>query len=202
MSIRTLLFDMGNVCINFSHERMFQQIAALCDRTPDDVRTLLMDSGLQIEFERGTVSEEEFCERLSSMVDKPLDLKLLRRAGSDIFKANMEMFLLLRKLERRYRLVLLSNTSVSHFEWIHLNYDFLDAFDSLILSFEVGAVKPEPKIFEAALDAIECPPEHCFYTDDIAAYVEQGRLHGLNAEVFTGVDDLHVHLKTHGVIVD
>ncbi len=99
------------------------------------------------------------------------------------------------------RLVLLSNTSRWHLEWIRRKWNVLDAFDQLVLSYEVGAIKPEPAIFESALTAIQCPPEHCFYTDDIPAYVARGREFGLQAEVFTDVDNLIQHLGARGAYV-
>ena len=69
------------------------------------------------------------------------------------------------------------------------------------LSCGVGAIKPEPAIFQAALNQIGCRPAECFYTDDIAQYVEAGRQHGLSAEVFTDVSNLRQHLAERGVSV-
>ena len=100
------------------------------------------------------------------------------------------------------RLVLLSNTSISHFEWIQQRYDFPALFDDLVLSYEVGAIKPEEAIFRAALDKIDCDPEECFYTDDISAYVAAGRTYGLQAEIFTGANDLREHLRMRGVSLE
>ena len=66
---------------------------------------------------------------------------------------------------------------------------------------EDGAIKPEPAIFEAALAAVRCRPAEAFYTDDIAAYVEAGRSHGLDAEVFTTATALRAHLAVRGIRV-
>ena len=86
--------------------------------------------------------------------------------------------------------MLLSNTSAFHFEFIQRRWDVLQRFDEFVVSYRVGAIKPEPAIFEAALRAIRCAPQECFYTDDIPAYVEMARSYGLQAEVFTGADEL------------
>jgi FMN phosphatase YigB (HAD superfamily) len=60
-------------------------------------------------------------------------------------------------------------------------------------------VKPEPKIFEAALAKVGVPTENCFYTDDIATYVDVGRSFGLQAEVFTGVENLKRQLAERAI---
>ena len=46
---------------------------------------------------------------------------------------------------------------------------------------------------------IGCDAPDCFYTDDIAQYVEGGRRHGLDAEVFTTVDSLKLQLAVRGI---
>lgn len=201
--IRTILFDMGNVLVNFSHERMCSQMGALCERQGVDVRTLLIDSGLQWEFERGRLTPDEFHREFERRVERTIDRDALFLAGSDIFTANAEMLPVLEALKRQgHRLVLLSNTSVPHFEFVRERFGVLQFMDDYVTSFTVGAVKPEPAIFEAALRAIQCRPEECFYTDDIAPYVEAGRTHGLQAEVFTDVRSLRRHLTERGVALE
>ena len=198
--IRTFLFDMGNVLTRFSHDTMCDQIGQLCGLSGEATRQLLIDSGLQWEFERGRISEESFRVQLSDLVGRSIELAPLRQASSDIFDPIREMGPIVRGLkEQGYRLVLLSNTTVSHFDWIKGRYDFLEPFDHCVVSFEAGAMKPDPPIYEAALAAIHCDPHEAFYTDDIPEYVEKGREYGFQAEVFTGPDDLLRHLATRGV---
>jgi putative hydrolase of the HAD superfamily len=62
-------------------------------------------------------------------------------------------------------------------------------------------VKPEPAIYQAALAKIGCRPEQCFYTDDIADYVQAGRSFGLDAEVFATTTELESQLSDRGVVL-
>lgn len=200
--IETFLFDMGNVLVHFSHPLMCQQIAAVCGCGADEISQLLFAGGWQLELERGEISEDEFRQRLEVHFDRRLDLAELVRAASDIFTLNAPMVPILKSLRGQgKRLVLLSNTSISHIEFVRREFDVLSYFDDLVLSYEVGAMKPDPAIFQAALRKILCPPEHCFYTDDIALYVEQGRRHGLQAEVFTTAESLVKQLAERGIIL-
>ena len=57
-------------------------------------------------------------------------------------------------------------------------------FDDLVLSYEVKAMKPSPLIYREAIARAQCRPEECFYTDDIAAYVEGARREGIDAVQF------------------
>jgi FMN phosphatase YigB (HAD superfamily) len=200
MPIKTLLIDLGNVLLYFSHARMCLQMAAICQVSVPELERILFGEHLQRRFERGELSEEGFRDALQSALGRPVDLDALRRAGSDIFTLNAPMVPLLDGWKRDgYRLVLLSNTCVTHYEWIREHFDVLDRFDHCVLSYEVGAVKPEDCIFEAALASNDCEPGECFYTDDVPEYVERGRSFGLHAEVFQDVPTLREQLERLGV---
>jgi HAD superfamily hydrolase (TIGR01509 family) len=198
--IRTFLFDMGNVLVHFSHERMCAQMGALCEKSAAEIQEVLFDTGLQADFERGRFSEVDLHRRFEQAVGTTVDFEALKRAGADIFQLNSPMPGLLDTLkEQGYRLVLLSNTSITHFEWVWDQFEVLQKFDDHVASCRVGAIKPEAAIFEAALEKIDCDPAECFYTDDIALYVETARNFGLQAEVFTDEETLRKHLGQLGV---
>ncbi len=200
MPLRTCLFDMGNVLVFFSHDRMCEQMGALCGQTGPAMRRLLFDTGAQLDYERGRYTDAAFHGWFQDQVRRTVDLDSLGVAASDIFTLNEPVVPILDGLKRAgIRLVLLSNTSAPHLRFVKSRFDVLDRFDELVVSFEAGAVKPEPAIYEAALRAIDCDPSECFYTDDIPAYVEEGRRHGLDAEVFIGADELRRHLAVRGV---
>ena len=101
--------------------------------------------------------------------------------------------------QQGYRLLLLSNTTISHFEFIQQHWNMLSLFDDYILSYEVNAMKPEAAIYQAALSKIECAPEEAFFTDDIPENIEQARKHGLKAEVFTNVEKLKIDFTKYGI---
>ncbi len=198
--IRTVVFDMGNVLVRFSHARMCEQIGRLCGRAGGEVAAILFESGLQWDFERGRCDETAFRERFNAAVGTAVPADDLRHAAADIFEPVEGMREVVFNLKASgYRLVLLSNTSVTHYEFIRSRWDILDPFDELVLSYRVGAIKPEPAIYQAALAAIRCRPEEAFYTDDIPAYVEAGREHAFDAEVFTTAERLRGHLSARGI---
>lgn len=198
--IRTIVLDMGNVLVRFSHARMCRQIAALCGVGGEVASQLLFERGWQMELERGTMSDEEFALRLGTAVGCPIPIDELRFAASDIFEPMPGIPELLGDLKRAgHRLVLLSNTSRAHYDFITSRWDVLTHFDELVLSYKVGAMKPDTLIFDAVVEAIRCDPAQAFYTDDIAENVAAGRRHGLDAEVFIDVPTLRDHLKARGV---
>ena len=200
--IQTFLFDMGNVLVSFCHDRMCRQMGELCGRSGSQIRKQLIDTGLQWEFERGEVTPDEFHQRFEVAVGTKIDRGRLRIASSDIFTPNESLLPVLIQLKSRgHRLVLLSNTTIWHFEFVRERFEVLEPFDDFVLSCRAGAMKPDAPIYEAALRLIQCDPGDCFYTDDIPAYIDAGREHGLNAEVFTDTASLIRHLQARGVVI-
>ena len=144
-------------------------------------------------YEAGRLTSEEFYRHLQSKSSHPFSFRDMMVAMSDIFTPNIELWPIVEKLkDQGSRLVLISNTNECHFNFAYSHYPILKLFDRFILSYEVGACKPEPLIFEKALKEAR---GKTFYTDDIPAFVEAGRAAGLDAEVFTDVPSLQKQLE-------
>jgi len=200
--IQTFLFDMGNVLVLFCHDRMCRQMGELCGRSGPEIRKLLIDTGLQWEFERGQITPDEFHLRFEAAVKTEVDRERLAIASSDIFTPNESLLPVLTQLKScGHRLVLLSNTTIWHFEFVRERFDVLKPFDDFVLSCRAGAMKPDAPIYEAALRTIHCEPADCFYTDDIPAYIDAGREYGLDAEVFTNTPALVFQLQSRGITI-
>lgn len=202
MTIQACLFDMGNVLVHFSHQKMCENIATVCGVEVSGIHELLIESGLQWQLERGEISEEQFHADLELRLQKSVCIQSLKHAAADIFWLNESIVPLLKELKQLdMRLVLLSNTSLTHLRFIQQNFDVLSYFDALTTSFEVGALKPDPQIYQDAVTRANCDAQHCFYTDDIEPYVNQARGLGIHAEVYTDTSLTRAALRKLGVPV-
>ena len=189
--IRALLFDLGNVLLYFSHERACEQMGRLCGVEAGRIREIVFESGLEWQYERGSLTTEQFHRRFEEAVGRAVPADELTRAGCEIFWPNLTMEPVVRGLaESEHRLVLLSNTNVAHFEFVEREYPILESFPSRVLSYEVGACKPDPKIFAAATEAAGCESCECFYIDDVPEYVEAACALGFDAVVYTDTPSL------------
>ncbi|WP_437194295.1 HAD-IA family hydrolase [Planctomicrobium sp. SH527] len=198
--LKTILFDMGNVLVFFSHERMCRQMAEVCGCSEAELTRQLMASGCQADFERGLIDERELHNRFEALFQRPIDFDSLCEASGNIFQLNASIIPVLEELKRlRLRLVLLSNTCTTHVRVIRRNWNVLNYFDHLIVSYEVGAVKPESAIYQAALNSIECHPSEALYTDDILEYVETGKSYGLSAVQFSTTERFVSDLRQYGI---
>lgn len=199
--IRALLFDMGNVLIPFDIHRGYGALAAHSGLPAAEVADRIRESGLYNLYESGQLETDEFLDRFSQLLGLRLSLAEFREVWNSIFlpeTATSEE--LIRQLKERYRLVLLSNTNELHYGWLRERYPILDHFDDYTLSYEEKAMKPDERIYRAAVSKAGFAPAECFFTDDIERYVEAARGFGIDAETFTGEANLRRHLGTRGIL--
>lgn len=198
--IKTIIFDLGKVIVPFDLRRGYAALQPHCSYPAEEIPKRLSKSDLVVQFEAGQISKEEFVRQLSDLLGITVDYTGFCEAWSAIFfPETIVPDSLLKALRRRYRLVLLSNTNAIHWEMIRDRYPELKNFHAYVLSHEVGAMKPSPKIYQAAIEAAGCRPEECFFTDDIPDFVEGARKAGIDAVQFTGVENLERELRARSV---
>lgn len=177
--IRFVYFDLGNVIVNFSVERLLRQVADLAGVETDRVARAVEQGGLQFRYECGLIDEtayyETFCERIGTRPERAV----LMQAICDIFTLNVPMEKVLQSVsDRGLARGILSNTDTSHWEYCKMTYPmiFKHIPSNHLLSFEVGAMKPDPVIYEAAYrmatDALPgVSPSEVLFIDDLKANI-------------------------------
>jgi putative hydrolase of the HAD superfamily len=196
---RAIIFDLGKTLIHFDFARGYRALEGLCPHDTPAIRKLLASTGLVGPFETGLVEPRDFVGRISKVLELRADYDAFCEIWNSIFTEVLVPEEMLEGLKRNYRLVLLSNTNSIHFESVREKYPLLRHFDDLVLSYEVKAMKPQPEIYRAAIECAGCAPEECFYTDDIAEFIDGARAIGIDAVQFTGVERLAEEMKERGI---
>jgi FMN phosphatase YigB (HAD superfamily) len=148
----------------------------------------LRSADLVMRFETGRVGPQDFAREISEI----LKLKTTYDEFCDIFncvftKETLVPESLLKRIRARHRLLLLSNTNPIHFSTIDMSYPLMRHFHGSVLSYRVGAQKPSPRIYQEAIRLAGCRPEECFFTDDIASFVDAAQREGIDAVQFHSV---------------
>ncbi len=161
------------------------------------VRDVVFGSDLQLRYERGEITCEEFHDVFCRETKSRPAISALHRAGSDIFKLNVAIVPVVAGIKRAgYRIGILSNTCKAHWDFIHPRYKIINTvFDLAVLSFEVGALKPAPKIYEAAANQANVLPNEILIVDDRDENVQAAREGGFDAVQFTSTPNLMQDLR-------
>jgi 2-haloacid dehalogenase len=108
---------------------------------------------------------------------------------------------LLKRLKQAgYPVYGLSNWSAETFPHMRERHDFFDLFDDMVISGEVGHVKPEPQIFQILLDKIGKPAEECLFIDDSLANIQQAQKLGFATILFQSPQQLESSLRDFKIV--
>lgn len=199
--IETIIFDLGRVIIDFDHHLATQRLSKISDFDEARLFDLIFTSDLERSLDRGEISPEEFHKKIGQEVK--IDFEEFKAIWNEIFfPPEEEMVTLLGNLKGRYRLYLLSNTNLLHFEYVRDKYEILGIFEEYILSYQLGVRKPDEKIFLEALRRSGSPPQRCIYIDDIKEFVQAATKIGMKGIHFEDVKKLRRKLQEYGMACD
>ena len=201
-----LIFDFGNVVAHFDYAVSFGRLGAPRGVSGFDLlenaRRLGLGALLEV-YEAGGVSSEGFSQSVRDRLGLTIGHEEFATAWADIFVLNPSVASLVEQLKKRgYTLVLGSNTNEMHAT--HFLKQFAETFgrfDRLVLSYQVGAIKPASAFYEACSRSVGAEPSDCVFIDDLPANVEGARQAGLQGLVYTDTARLKEDLRLLGVEV-
>ena len=147
------------------------------------------------------ISPKEFHKRATSLLGIKLSYSDFVPIWNDIFWEDEAACRLAKELKEDYRLFLLSNVNRLHFEHIQNRFgDVIRMFDEVILSFMVGAIKPDKAIFDDMVRRAGGDKTRLLYIDDREDLIKEAALFGIDAVKYEGADKLAKTLKDKGII--
>jgi len=197
---KVIVFDLGNTLVRFDHNISARKIANLCHLDSKKIYDTFFDSGLTRAFEKGEISPREFYRRASELLGVKVPYRDFVAIWNDVFWEDEGSCRIARELKGRYKLFLLSNVNRLHFEYIHKKFDIIDIFDNVILSYIVGAVKPEALIFEDVIRKAGCGKDDILYIDDREDLIIEARKLGIDSVRYEGADKLREELARRGIL--
>ncbi len=203
--IEAIIFDLGNVLVDFDHMIAAKRISIFTDKTPQEIFNLFFDSELTALFEEGKINPLKFFSELKRILNLKLDYASFLPIWNEIFfltEKNQQVYNLAKILKNRYKIAVLSNINILHFDYLKENFSVFDIFQNIITSFEAGARKPDPLIYKKALDSLQVTPQNTFYTDDRAELVEKACGLGIRGFTFKAPEQLKQELLAGGVNIN
>lgn len=184
---RFVYLDLGNVIVTFDRVRALRNIERLTGGDAETLGHALVSNRLSERLERGDLDWEGFHREFSLVTGTHSDPEALALAYSDMFELSIGMLPVIAGLERAgCRIGILSNTCGVH--WNHIvgrSFGILPGnFEPIVLSHEVGLMKPDSGIFDHAAARAGVDPADIFFADDLPQHVTAARQAGWDAVVF------------------
>jgi HAD superfamily hydrolase (TIGR01509 family) len=199
-----LIFDFGNVVAYFDYGLIYDRLGSRLSRTGESIRTQLHEGGfakLHAPFESGLITPVAFAANVTAGLGISLPFEEFVHDWEDIFSLNEPVAQLIASLDARgYRLILGSNTNVLHASFYRRRFAAtLDRFDALVLSHELGCMKPDVRFYEACAKAANTPAGSCIFIDDMAENVAGAKAAGMQSLQYVDTAGLVAGLRELGV---
>lgn len=132
----------------------------------------------------GTIQEEEKIKEWVTFLQERMGIKVpfseFQKGYEEEFskiKSYQEVVAFAHSLKGKCQLGILSNLMPLDKKRIHEQYD-LSQFDYVYLSFEIGMLKPDPRVYEYVLNDLGIAPENILFIDDEEANIKMAQQYG------------------------
>lgn len=199
----TLIFDFGNVIAFFNYGRVINNFARMSNGhlPPRVIQQRLFANEFLEHFETGQTSPAAFIRgiRHRANIINATDQQIID-AWNDLLTPNTAVIDTIKKIPDDIKLVIGSNTNPIHFKYYRREYaHVLDRFATFVMSYEVGALKPDLRFFRRCLSESESKAEDCLYVEDIPQYVDAASTLGIEGIAYTRQVDLIPILNQYGI---
>jgi len=196
MTIRAVYFDFGGVIVRTEQPQPRTNLAESLGLSYADIDKLVFENESSKQAGLGLITETQHWQNVARSLNQPdSEIERLRFeffAGDQI---DLELVDLMRSLRPAIKVGLISNAWSELRVWIE-EQNFADAFDNMVISAEVGFAKPDPRIYQAALQNLQVLPAESVFLDDMSRNVEAARKIGMYAIHFVQPDQAIAELKT------
>ncbi len=198
---KIVVFDLGKVLVDFDYSIAARKVAARSARAVDQLRSFLESSPLLVQFETGRVTRQEFFAEICRATGFRGTIEEFGEFFADIFTAIPAMIELHAGLRRRgIPTYIFSNTNDLAIEHIRRSFPFFRDFDGYIFSYEVGAMKPDAKIYEALEKFAGQHGAEILYLDDRPENVAGGAVRGWRTILHETPEKTRAALEKFGVL--
>ncbi len=198
---QAIIFDIGRVLVRVDFKAALAGIAADSALKPEEVWRAIQQHPLWQGWQEGRVSPQEWHRSLCRSLGADLSFEQFCTAWNRAVSPEPVLRdSLLEELSRSYLLAVLSNTDPLHIAHEEANFPVFRHFPVRIYSCVVGACKPDPAMYRAALGACGAGAEEAVFIDDIPEYVTAAQNMGIAGIVFESPPQLESALRALQII--
>lgn len=198
--IKNIVFDIGNVLLRWDPLSVVENVFP-AEHDPALLTRQLFKSEWWFAINRGEITEKELIQKYHELFD--IDLAQLNYLMSAIRESLLPIrgsFDLLNKLyHSEYPLYALTDNTHEIVAYLKQKYDFWQKFKGVVVSAEIGHLKPSPLIYRHLLETFHLVPEETLFMDDFLANVEGAKSVNMQAIQFIDIEQCRRSLKQFGI---
>jgi glucose-1-phosphatase len=197
--IKNIIFDLGGVIINIDLRKTVEAFSAITGKSFEEMEERIKTFNLYYKYEVGELNDASFRDLVREFTGAQIDDKVIDEAWNALLlDIPHERIRLIKNLQKKYRLFLLSNTNAIHFKEVEnilktaTGDSFYHLFEKVYLSYELQLCKPDKEIYTYVLKDKGLLAEDTLFIDDNVENIEAASELGIKT----------VHLRSPFTIID
>lgn len=199
--IRLIVSDFGGVICSYDYRIFSERLARRIGRASEEIHARLFGDSLQLSFEQGRISGLAYHRTAMQRLGADVPYAEFFPMYGNIFAEILLTCALLERLQRRYPLYLLSDTNEIHFGYVLHTVGVLRHFREFVVSYQLGLLKPDPRIYREVLHRSGLPAAACVFIDDRPGNIDGAVRVGMHGILFESPAQCTAALAALGVVV-
>jgi 2-haloacid dehalogenase len=196
-----VIFDIGGVLIDWNPRYLYRALFDGDEAAMEHFLAHVCSHDWNLTQDAGRPFAEGVAELAARFPEQAELIAAYDTRWEDMVKGAIDgTVVILRELEARGTpLYCLTNFSTEKLPLCLNRFDFFDAFDGIVVSGEIGMVKPDRGIYDHLVETYELTPSQCLFIDDNQANVAGAREAGWQAVRYVSPDQLRRDLANTGL---
>lgn len=201
--IKGITFDLDGVYFIHGKANFIASLGKLGVSESEAKRVFLKSDEMNKLYKEGKMTDEQYWSWAAAQWNLAMPPAELVQLLIDGYETNPPVLDVLRRVKGNgYKILACTNNFPARINGLNGRFKFLDDFDAAVFSYEVGASKPDKKIFQALLDKSGLRGDEVVYADDDPTKLAGARELGMMTFVYETFEKFIADLKGAGVKVD
>jgi len=200
--IKNIIFDVGNVLVQWSPPNIVKKTFPNYKANDiDSVINAVFKNDIWRQLNLGKITEKEAINTLilSTMLQRDELEKLFYniKITQDPIPGTFEV--LAKLFEMKFKLLALTDNVKEIVDYLKNRYDFWKYFSSIVVSADIGMMKPDINIFKYIIREYQLDPSQTLFIDDHLPNIQSAQSIGISCIHFTGCDNFKLELRKNSI---
>ena len=185
MTIKAIIWDNWGVLVNAKCGSLVTHWSQLLDAPVDSVIRVFSGPEL-LRWQADEINNDEFYDFVIDEIGLQADKKAtLWNDSADNYEYDDKLLNYIKRLKTNYTIAMITNIDRHSFEVGQKEWPgFYEQFDPVIASCNVKMIKPNPRIYQLALEKIGCKEQEAVFIDDTEEFIQAAEKLGIHSILF------------------
>lgn len=191
LTIKAIIWDMGGVLLRTDDKTSRTELGKKYSLTAEQVADLVFNQEVSLKASLGKANEDNIWQNVAEKLHlDPHQLEEFRTAfwAGDHLDTRLTAFIT--SLRPAYKTALLSNAWAGARRTLTETYHCIDIFDEVVISAEVGVMKPDPAIYHLVIRKLGIEPTEAVFIDDVQVNIDAANQVGIHGIRFISTDQV------------